>query len=165
MRVGSDQKLFINNSSIEETVRRETPATVRGERDSTNCPWTWAIGQDPWRSFITYYVCLLWSDTSYMEETSILLSPSLHFLQTPIVKARSTEATLLAPKLQDQVQSLLKQCTEWCCTTLPFSLCCSRTLTSMGYIFSLPPKWPSVTWRPSSTSQLPREEGGCEQSH
>ena len=31
MRVGSDQKLFINNSSMEETVRRETPATVRGE--------------------------------------------------------------------------------------------------------------------------------------
>ena len=42
MHVGSDQKLFINNSSIEETVSRETPATVRGERDSTNCPFSWA---------------------------------------------------------------------------------------------------------------------------
>ena len=32
MRVGSNQKLFINNSSIEETVGRETPITVRGEK-------------------------------------------------------------------------------------------------------------------------------------
>ena len=56
MHVGSDQKLFINNSSIEETVSRETPATVRGERDSTNCP---RVGQDPWRRFTTHYVCLL----------------------------------------------------------------------------------------------------------
>ena len=34
--------IFNNSSSIEETVRRETPATVRGERDSTNCPLSWA---------------------------------------------------------------------------------------------------------------------------
>ena len=37
MRVGSDQKLFINNISMEGTVRRETPATVWG-RETTNCP-------------------------------------------------------------------------------------------------------------------------------
>ena len=52
------------------------------------------------------------------EQTSILLSLILS-QQTPIVRTRSTEATLLALKLQDQVQSLLKQCSEWCCITLP----------------------------------------------
>ena len=57
MRVGSDQKLFINNSSIEETVRRETPATVRGKIETLlTAP---RVGQDLWRRFIAHYVCLL----------------------------------------------------------------------------------------------------------
>jgi len=56
-------------------------------------------------------MCACYEQIPPIEETSILLSRSLHFQQT--------EATLLAPKLQDQVQSLLKQCTELWCTTLP----------------------------------------------
>ena len=70
------------------------------------------VGQDPWRRFTTHYVCLLWTDTSYIGDKYSPLSHSLHFQQTPIVRTRSTEATLLALKLQDQVQSLLKQCSQ-----------------------------------------------------
>ena len=51
-------ELFFNNSSrIEETVRRETPATVRGKRETLlTAP---RVGQDLWRRFIAHYVCLL----------------------------------------------------------------------------------------------------------
>ena len=68
---------------------------------------------------LSHIMCACYEQIPPIEETNILLSCSLHFQQTPLVRARSTEATLLAPKLQDQVQSLLKQCTELWCTTLP----------------------------------------------
>ena len=61
---------------------------------------------------LPHIMCACYQQIPPIEETSILLSHSLHFQQTPIVRTRSTEATLLALKLQDQVQSLLKQCSQ-----------------------------------------------------
>ena len=124
------------------------------------------VGQDPWRRFITHYVCLLWTDTSYRGDkySPLLFSP----LPTNSISQSQkyggySPGTEIARSSAEFAKAMHRVVVHH--SALPCSLCCSRTLTSTGYIFSLPPRWPSVTWWSSSTSQLTREEGGCEQSH
>ena len=95
-------------------------------RDSTRCPLNWA---GPWGGDLSHTMWACSKQIPPLEEASNLLYCSFNFLQAPIVWARSTKAALLALEWARSSAEFAKQCTEWCCTTLPSNLCLSRTLT------------------------------------
>ena len=117
MHVGSDQKLFINNSSIEEIESRETPATVRGERDSTNCPQSWARPVEE----IYHTLCVPVMNRYLLQRRQVFSSLSFSPLSTNSNSQNQkygsySSGTKIARSSAEFAKAMLS---EWCCTALP----------------------------------------------
>ena len=118
MSAETNQKLFINNSSIEETV---TPTTVR-------------------RAWGEVYLSPFFREDEYF---LLLLSPTSSGFHYSL-EGQDYQCSPCTELLRSGAD-VTKHYTEWCWTTLACTRCRVITPTRMGCTFSLPLRWLCLT--------------------